>query len=309
MFDTDGIAWRQARLLAEILPFVADERGFALKGGTAINFFVLDLPRLSVDIDLTYLPAQPREEALSGIDAALSRIAERLQSVSPPYAVAAGRTDARGRLDTLNVSSGEVEVKIEVNPVLRQALNPVRTLEVRPRVEKLLGHARMQVLAHEDLFAGKMVTALDRQHPRDMFDIGQLLRGWSLDSPLVRTFLMYVAGHKGVMAHLLDPKPKNVEHLYTAEFRGIADADVTLEELQGTWHQFVKVVRIRLGEQERNFLLSVKRKAPDWELLGLPGAADWPAIRWKLQNLERMNEDAHRKAVGKLEGVLARIEP
>lgn len=74
MFDTDGIAWRQARLLAEILPFVADERVFALKGGTAINFFVLDLPRLSVDIDLTYLPAQPREEALSGIDAALSRI-------------------------------------------------------------------------------------------------------------------------------------------------------------------------------------------------------------------------------------------
>ncbi len=167
----------------------------------------------------------------------------------------------------------------------------------------------MQVLSHEDLFAGKMVAALDRQHPRDMFDVQQLLRGWKLDKRLVHTFLMYLAGHKGVMAHLLAPRPKNVAHLYTAEFRGMADAEVTLEELQETWHRFVRELRASLGERERRFLVSLKRKQPEWELLDLPGAQEWPAVRWKLQNLERMTADAHRKALAKLEGVIAGIEP
>ena len=52
MIPSDSPYWEQVRLLVEILPFVAEEDCFALKGGTAINFFMRDLPRLSVDIDL-----------------------------------------------------------------------------------------------------------------------------------------------------------------------------------------------------------------------------------------------------------------
>ena len=48
----------QAQLLVDVLPYVAQQEVFALKGGTAINLFHRDLPRLSVDIDLTYLPVQ-----------------------------------------------------------------------------------------------------------------------------------------------------------------------------------------------------------------------------------------------------------
>lgn len=68
---------RQAALLIRTIPYVAQEDSFALKGGTAINLFVRDMPRLSVDIDLTYLPVLPREESLVAIDAAMNRIAER----------------------------------------------------------------------------------------------------------------------------------------------------------------------------------------------------------------------------------------
>jgi predicted nucleotidyltransferase component of viral defense system len=275
------------------------------RAGRRLILFVLDLPRLSVDIDLTYLPAEPRDQALAGIDAALRRIQGKLERESRPYAVAAGRTDSRGRIDTSNVTADGVEVKIEVNPVLRQALNPARTLSVQPRVEAQLGFARIQVLSHEDLFAGKMVAALDRQHPRDLFDIRELLRGWNLDSSLIRTFLMYVAGHKGVMAHLLNPRPKDIEALYRGEFQGMIAYDVPLAELRQSWEQFVRELRSRLGDKERRFLLSVKRRAPEWELVGLPDAADWPAIRWKLQNLEHMDADAHRKAVAELEQALA----
>ena len=68
----------QVRLLLRLLPIVADEKCFALKGGTAINLFVRDLPRLSVDIDLIYLPMHGRREALVGIDAAMKRIEARI---------------------------------------------------------------------------------------------------------------------------------------------------------------------------------------------------------------------------------------
>ena len=61
---------RQAALLIRTLPLVAEETCFALKGGTAINLFIRNMPRLSVDIDLTYLPVQPRAESLTAIDAA-----------------------------------------------------------------------------------------------------------------------------------------------------------------------------------------------------------------------------------------------
>src|SRR4051794_26036479 len=66
---------RQVTLLIRVVPLVAQEACFALKGGTAINLFVRALPRLSVDIDLTYLPVQPRDQSLKEIEAALRRIA------------------------------------------------------------------------------------------------------------------------------------------------------------------------------------------------------------------------------------------
>ena len=56
----------QVDLLLRILPFVAKEENFALKGGTAINLFVRDMPRLSVDLDLNYLPFDNREAASKG---------------------------------------------------------------------------------------------------------------------------------------------------------------------------------------------------------------------------------------------------
>jgi len=57
----------QVDLLLQTIPFIAEENIFALHGGTAINLFVRDMPRLSVDIDLTYLPIDNRKKALSNI--------------------------------------------------------------------------------------------------------------------------------------------------------------------------------------------------------------------------------------------------
>lgn len=123
----------------EVLPAVAAENCFALKGGTAINFFLRDLPRLSVDIDLAYLPINDYETSRQEIDQALRRIREWLIGSSPPYEVVVGDNDCTGLIDTLSVRSLNVQVKIEVNPVLRGVLHPTQSLAVRPIVEEQIG--------------------------------------------------------------------------------------------------------------------------------------------------------------------------
>src|SRR6266404_9139176 len=84
---------RQVALLVEVMPFVSAETDFALKGGTAINLFVRDMPRLSVDIDLTYLPVAPRPESLSAIDAAMKRIAGRIKAAIPDAQITEAKTE------------------------------------------------------------------------------------------------------------------------------------------------------------------------------------------------------------------------
>ena len=101
MIPPDSPYWGQVRLLMDVMPAVAEEACFALKGGTAINFFVRDMPRLSVDIDLAYLPIEDRDISLRAIDQALRRIAERLSGYSPSYDVALGDNERSGLSDTL----------------------------------------------------------------------------------------------------------------------------------------------------------------------------------------------------------------
>lgn len=224
--------------------------------------------------------------------------------------MAFGRTTAGGHADTVLIRGGEDEVKIEVNPVLRQTLLPVRVLAVQPRVETTFGYARMQVLSHEDLYAGKLVAALDRQHPRDVFDAEVLLETQGLSDSLLKAFIAYVAGHKGVMAHIVAPRfgdLRKFRNRYDSQLLGMTQERVTVEALVEAWARLVGEIRARIGEKERRFLLSLKRGVPEWDLLGLPGASEWPAIRWKLHNLGQMAPDRRRQAIENLERALEQM--
>lgn len=75
---------KQVELLIQVLPEVAKEPKFALHGGTAINLFVRNMPRLSVDIDLTYIPIQNRQDSLNGIKKTLEEIKSRIKKFSLP---------------------------------------------------------------------------------------------------------------------------------------------------------------------------------------------------------------------------------
>ena len=158
---------QQVALLIRVLPFVAEERAFALKGGTAINLFVRDMPRLSVDIDLTYLPVEDRAASLAAIDDAMLRIKERIERRIPAARINASRSADEKIVTKLLVRASGVQIKIEVTPVLRGAVYDPVVMSVVPAVEDAFGFAEMQVVSFADLYAGKIVAAFDRQHPRD----------------------------------------------------------------------------------------------------------------------------------------------
>ena len=77
--DRISIFFKQAKLMMQVMPLVEPETCFALKGGTAINFFLRDMPRLSVDIDLAYLPIEPRDDSLRKIGESLDGIAAAIR--------------------------------------------------------------------------------------------------------------------------------------------------------------------------------------------------------------------------------------
>lgn len=160
----------QVRLLLSVLPEIATEKAFALKGGTAINLFYRNMPRLSIDIDLTYLPINDREASLKDIDATLDRITQAIARHNPRAQVQ--RIAGGGNNDTrILVSTGRTQVKVETSAVTRGAVYPPTRMVVSDVVAEHFGFAEMNILAFEDLYGGKLHAALDRQHPRDLFDV------------------------------------------------------------------------------------------------------------------------------------------
>jgi len=295
---------RQVRLLLQLLPLVAMEDCFALKGGTAINLFVRDMPRLSVDIDLTYLPISGRAESLAAIDAALRRIAQRiedrLRGVSFTFSTMMPEKTATKVL----VRQGNTQVKIEVTPVLRGCVFEPELRTVSRAVEAAFGFAEMNVVSFADLYAGKIVAALDRQHPRDLFDVRDLLANEGIGDELRTAFVVYLLSHNRPMAEILAPSRKSLTAEFDRGFVGMTTHPVSLEELSQTRESLIALIAVQLPDSHRHFLLSFERGEADWALLNVPAARELPAVRWRLQNLASLAKDERARLVRQLESIL-----
>ncbi|MEJ8567950.1 nucleotidyl transferase AbiEii/AbiGii toxin family protein [Elongatibacter sediminis] len=296
---------RQVRLLVRVLPYVAEEKAFALKGGTAINLFLRDMPRLSVDIDLTYLPIANREQSLHDCRAALQRIGQSLETSSPQIATAA-QSISRDQLRLL-VSDGEARIKVEVSPVLRGTLHPPIFRDIHPRVADRFGFARVAVLDEPDLYGGKICAALDRQHPRDWFDVMLLLRENGFTRATFEGFLVYLISHNRSMADLLEPRLQDLSAAFENQFQGMTEQPVLLHDLVQTRSDLLKSLSQLFTANDKSFLLSVKQGEPNWSLLPLPGVSELPAVRWKLQNIRAMSQLKHKQAVANFKDVLNRL--
>lgn len=294
----------QVQLLVQVLPLVAQEKQFALKGGTAINLFVRPMPRLSVDIDLAFTQVLPRAETLSACAAALDRIAA---AIHKQLGFAAQRQTNRADELRVWVSNGTSRIKIEISPVLRGTLHPPELRRVVDVVEEEYGFAEMPVVSLADLYGGKICAALDRQHPRDWFDVLQLLDAKEFSRDIFLGFLVYLLGHPRPLSEVLCPRWKPMGQSFTAEFKGMVRQDFPFELLEQTRERLMDTIRQHITQQDAEFLLSFKRKQPDWSLLPLKGVDALPAVRWKLQNLAKMPEARHAEAVDKLETVLNQL--
>ena len=299
----DSPFFKQAALLLEVLPFIAKHEVFALKGGMAINFFVRDLPRFSVDIDLTYVPITDRQAALVDITRRLKQIKQDLEKLSTSVVPKSlGDTDYwKG----LVVTRPDTTIKIEPNLIIRGTVFPPEQRDLCPRVEDAFECAvDMLCLSQADLFGGKICAALDRQHPRDLYDVRLLLQEEGFSDDIRKAFVVYLISHSRPMVELLDPRRQDLQRLYDQEFVGMPLRPVPLEELLVTREELVDLIRNQLTSEEKRFLLSVKEGEPDWDLLGINGIADLPAVQWKLLNIRRMNPLDHRRAVSKLQAYL-----
>ncbi|NOQ32105.1 MAG: nucleotidyl transferase AbiEii/AbiGii toxin family protein [Helicobacteraceae bacterium] len=294
----------QVSLLVSVLPFIAKEKCFALKGGTALNLFIRDLPRLSVDIDLAYMPVEDREISLKEIDQAMKRINAQIISVFKGAEVSQSFLPSTDKCIRLTVKHNATQIKIEVTPVLRGSINPPIIKSISPATEAEYGTVSMQLLSFEDLYGGKICAALDRQHPRDLFDVYYLLQNEGISEALKNTFIVYLLSHPRPIAELVVPRLKNIEALYEKEFLGMTMERVSLETLTLTRLDLIKKIHEKLSDDDRNFILSVKAGKPKWELFAYPEAQDLPAIKWKLHNLSKMSQEKRKIATIKLEKIL-----
>ncbi len=301
--DRQSHYYRQVQLLLRLIPFVARHDCFALKGGTAINLFVRDFPRLSVDIDLVFLPMMERHEALQTIKHHLETLASTIMTSIDNTRVIRSFQDKADALRLLVERDG-VQIKIELSPVLRGTVYEPLVMPVSEAVEEEFGFAEMAVVSFADLYAGKICAALDRQHPRDLFDIKQLLDNEGLTVDLRKAMLVYIISHPRPIAELLRPHFKDISAVYEGEFRNMADQDIPQAELEAAREQLVRLIHTSLTPQERAFLLSFKNRTPDWSLLELSGIDRLPAVRWKLQNLTKMPSEKHVEAYVRLEEIL-----
>lgn len=251
------------------------------------------MPRLSVDIDLTYLRLDDRPTALTRIDSAFARMVERAQGMR---GVEAQRTAGGGNGDTrLLLRAGKAEVKVEVSPVLRGTVVPPKTMRVTDVVEEQFGFAETSVVAFEDLYAGKLVAALDRQHPRDLYDVELLYKHEGITDALFRTFLIYAACSSRPLHELIDPNLLTIDRAFAQEFDGMTVEHIPLKTILAARERLVQDIRSRLIGDAAKFLLSVHDGSPQFNLIGLPAAAELPAIRRKLLNLERLQEQNPKK--------------
>jgi nucleotidyltransferase AbiEii toxin of type IV toxin-antitoxin system len=241
-----------ARLLTQIAPVVFESGRFALKGGTAINLFLRDMPRLSVDLDLVFTDHRiPRAEALRVIGEALRTARERLAKRGlKVHAISAADTSEAKLL----VQRDDLSVTVEV------------------------------------IYGGKLVAAMDRQHPRDLFDIMELFAHAGGITPAIRrAFVVYLASHNRTLHEVLFPPRKDIQLAYEGSFAGMTNQPVKLDALLETRERLCRELPAALDPNEREFLRTLVRARPDWSLLDIRHLEELPAIRWRLQNLEQVS--------------------
>lgn len=285
----------QVRLLLRILPVIYREEDFAVHGGTAINLFIKDLPRYSVDVDLTYIPLGPRDESLADIDKKLAAISQQLQRAVPDINI-------RPVPNKLLCSLGRSTVKIEVNGIKRGIIGPTIEMPLCDKAQEEFGmYCKARIVPVEQLYGGKIAAALSRQHPRDLFDYNYMEPD-KIDR-LKRGFMFALLGSDKPFIESLAPHVINQQEALENQFRGMTDIPFTYENYETARKQLIAFVNTMLSEEDQAFLVSFEEGDPQWEKSAYSDFSDFPSVQWKLLNIKKLktqNLEKHSRELKRL---------
>lgn len=280
---------KQVALLVKCLPIIATEECFAIKGGTAINLFFMNLPRLSVDIDLVYLPIESRDTTYQNINQALERISQRLQKIG--LKVSSNRKNEQ----KLICSDGVSDIKIEPNYTLRGYVFEPQLMELCPKAQDLFGYAEARIISEAELWGGKICAALDRQHPRDLFDIYNLLNTVGINSEIKNGFISLLLAGNRPLHEMLKPNFQMDEDIFDKEFAGMTDESFTFDEAKRTFLKLVENIHTILTDEDKRFLLDFVQLKANLQAADISNLDKLPGIKWKLKNLENLQNQNPEK--------------
>ncbi|MEE8056850.1 MAG: nucleotidyl transferase AbiEii/AbiGii toxin family protein, partial [Pseudomonadales bacterium] len=201
-------------------------------------------------------------------------------------------------------SKDRVQIKVEVTPVLRGCVYEPVMMAVSEKTEDQFGFAEINVLSFSDLYAGKIMAALDRQHPRDLFDVNQLLNSEGISDDMRTALVIYLISHDKSPDSSLAPNLKDISQVYEQNFVGMTTDEVSLDTLTNAREKLIEDVVSNMPENHKDFLRSFYKREPQWDLLGIEGAKDLPAVRWRELNLDKAGTGTKEDILKKLEEVI-----
>lgn len=288
---------KQVAFLIRIMPSVYMIKDFAVHGGTAINLFHKDMPRYSVDIDITYIPVKARKESLKEINVHLISLKQMIEKTIPGIKVI-HKPDVWKLLCMKDGAS----VKIEVNGTKRGIIGAVedRTLCTKAQSEFSMG-CIARTVSFTQLYGGKISAALSRQHPRDLFDCKYM----PIDSleQAKEGLLFCLLGSDKPIIESLQPNPIDQREALENQFQGMTDISFTYEDYENTRKQLITSVNTILTDEDKVFLSSFEAGEPQWDNSGYSHFKDFPSIQWKLLNISKLktqNPAKHKLEVDKL---------
>jgi predicted nucleotidyltransferase component of viral defense system len=298
--DNKNPYFSQVELLVRILPLVGEHPCFALKGGTAINLFHRNMPRLSVDIDLVYVPIEERMQSLEEMTGNLKSIGNATIARIPDAKIQYSLLNRSEYVNRLIVEAGKAVVKIELSPVLRGTVYEPTVMRITRTAEEAFGFAEVTVVSFEDLFAGKMMAALDRQHPRDLFDIKGLVEHEGISGRMKEAFIVYLISHNRRIVEILDPSLLDISQTYETDFVGMTTNPIELADLLEARSELIRTVNAMIDERDKNFLVDFKEGHPDWSYFSVPYIKNLPAVKWKMHNLDQVDALERQRMVDRL---------
>ena len=288
----------KVELLLKLMPYVMNEGVFAVHGGTAINLFVKNMPRYSVDIDLTYMPLANREDSIKDINTHLESIITHAKPQLPGLHVVPNYDTCK-----LLCEYRGYQVKIEVNQTKRGIIGgEVQTLPLCDKAQEEFGmYCEAVIVPQALLYGGKIAAALSRQHPRDLFDVKHM------NIPLkdVREGLIFcLLGSDRPIHESFAPMLIDQHAAMENQFEGMTDIPFSYEEFEQTRNQLIADVRNLMTDADKNFFLSFEAGEPQWDGYEFEYFRNYPSVQWKLLNLAKLKKQNPSKLQSKVDKLL-----